>query len=279
MSGAVGAGAGLTVDAVCAAVLRGELGPDPGQVPVTGASSIYQTTEFPSSGVKYHNHYVLLRVGGYFGAAAYAAGELDMTEAGQLSGHMLGELLRDSHPAVRAAALDAYLGAIYPHASRCTEAHTIAGGTPLDKALARDALIAETARIRPGQRVALIGVVNPLVEAIVQRGGTCLPCDLQLERTLRGDAVERDMEVVLRQADNVICTGMTLANGSFDRIAEAVRERDVPLTVYAQTGSALAARWIGYGVTGLVAEPFPFTQFSGGPSELYVYATGEEADA
>lgn len=123
-------------------------------------------------------------------------------------------------------------------------------------------------------KIALIGVVNPLIAAIRKRGGTCLPCDLQMERTHWGDPVEKDMEKVLDSADGVICTGMTLSNGTFDRVIERVLERSIPLTVYAQTGSAVAARFVGAGITSLVAEPFPFSQFSANATRVFV--TGDK---
>lgn len=137
-------------------------------------------------------------------------------------------------------------------------------------------LIANTATIQAGEKVALIGVVNPLVEAIKQSGGTCLPCDLHLKETQWGETVEKDMDIVLDQANRVICTGMTLSNGSFDHILSRVRERKIPLTVYAQTGSAVIAQFVKQGVTSLVAEPFPFTQFSATASQLYCYSSREE---
>lgn len=257
-------------------VAAGRWGPPPQTLPVTGASAIYQTTQFPSSDTKYHNYYLLLRSGSYFGACSHTPEQLDAESAGRLSGLTLADVLRDERLPVQIAALDTYLGVVRPHGELCRETVYIPAGTPVDKALRRDALIADTADIAPGERVALIGVVNPLVEAIEARGGVCLPCDLQLAATQRGQPVERDMEKVLDRADRVICTGMTLGNGTFDRILGRVRERGIPLTVYAQTGSAVAAAFVGRGVASLVAEPFPFTQFSAGASQLYVYKAGQE---
>ncbi|GEM_PF-2646901 len=102
--------------------------------------------------------------------------------------------------------------------------------------------LADMAQIGPSQKVALIGVVNPLVEAIRQRGGVCLPCDLQMKEIAWGDPVEPDMHKVLAQADSVICTGMTLSNGTFDAILAAVplhavqRRPFSPLSVHKQEG-------------------------------------------
>lgn len=260
-------------------MLEGQLGPKPETLPVTGASYIYQTTQFPSSNTKYHNYYLLIRVESYFGACCHASDQLDMQVAAQLSGISLDTVLRDTRLPVQIAAMDAYLGVVYTHQDFCTKVVDIPAGTPIEKAKLRDALIADMANIKASQKVALIGVVNPLVEAIRQRGATCLPCDFQLKETQWGEVVERDMEKVLDQADNVICTAMTLSNGTFDRILERVRERQIPLTIYAQTGSAVIAQFLGTGVSALVAEPFPFTQFSAATSKLYLYSAGDWTSA
>ncbi|WP_281890495.1 Rossmann-like domain-containing protein [Paenibacillus sp. YYML68] len=265
-----------SVEQLREAILAGRLGPKPETLPVTGSSFIYQTTQFPGSTTKYHNYYLLLRVESYFGACSHTSDQLEPGMAASFSGRTLDTVLQDPRLPVQIAAMDAYLGAVRPHQEQCTAVKDIAGGTPIEKAKQRDALIAELANIQPSQNVALIGVVNPLVEAIRQRGGTCLPCDLQLEQTQWGDAVEKDMEKVLERADSIICTGMTLSNGSFDRIVTVAREKRIPLTVYAQTGSAVIAAFVKQGVTALVAEPFPFTQFSAGVTQLYAYTSGRE---
>ncbi|MGG3281130.1 Rossmann-like domain-containing protein [Paenibacillus solani] len=265
-----------SVSSLLAAILDGKLGPKPEMLTVTGASNIYQTTQFASTTTKYHNYYLLFRVEASFGACSHLSEQLAMGTADQFSGLPLDVVLRDSRLPVQIAAMDAYLGALYPHKDNCNQKVTITSGTPIQKAKQRDQLIANVASIGAAEKVALIGVVNPLVEAIRLRGGTCLPCDLQLQKTQWGDIVEKDMDKVLDHADRVICTGMTLSNTSFDHILTRVRERGVPLTIYAQTGSAIIAQFINQGVTSLVAEPFPFTQFSASDSEIYCYTGNEE---
>lgn len=254
-------------------ILSGKLGPKPNELTVTGASYIYQTTQFPSSSTKYHNYYLLVRVESYFGACAHNLEQLDMNIAAELSGLPLDVALLDKRLPVQIATMDAYLGLVFPHDKHCSKIEMIPGGPPLQKAKKRDQVIAKMANVKEKQNVALIGVVNPLVEAIKSQGATCLPCDYQLKETEWGEPVEQNMEVVLEKADNVICTAMTLSNGTFDRILEVVREKNIPLTVYAQTGSAIIAQFLNNGVTSLVAEPFPFTQFSGSTSQLYCYST------
>lgn len=262
-----------TVADVLEDILEGKLGPKPDTLTVTGSSYVYQTTQFPTSTTKYHNYYLLLRVESYFGACSHTADQLNLEIAAQFSGLSLDTVLQDKRLPVQIAAMDAYLGVVKSHSEHCSTQVDIPSGTPIQKAKQRDALIADIAQIKPAQQVALIGVVNPLVEAIKFRGGICLPCDYQLEKTQCGEIVEKDMDNVLGRADAIICTAMTLSNGTFDRILASARERQISLTVYAQTGSAVIAQFMGKGVTALVAEPFPFTQFSAAASQLYCYGS------
>ena len=224
------------VNELWGAIVNGDMDPSVSDFFVTGASYIYQTTQFPNSINKYHNYYLLLRVGTYFGACSHVPEQLGIEAGREFSGKSLKSCVIDPRLPVRIAAMDAYLGTVYPHERQCSDAVELPGGTPAEKADFRDNLIADIANIEQGMRIALIGVVNPLIAAIRKRGGTCLPCDLQMERTQWGDPVEKDMEKVLDSADGVICTGMTLSNGTFDRVVERVLERNIPLTVYAQTG-------------------------------------------
>lgn len=267
-----------SVAQLTADVLAGRLGPDPARIAVTSAFWLYHTTRLAGGDVTYHNHYLLLRVGGSFGACSFEAGEIGPGFCENASGHSLATLLRSEQGPVRIAALDAYLAQTQPHrASPQAESTTLPGGTPELRATARDAAIAGLLDIAPGDRVALIGVVNPLVAAIRDRGGVCLPCDLNLRRTQWGEPVSDDMTEVLKQADAVVATGMTLGNGTFDLILQHCRELGVPLVVYAQSGSAVVRAFLGAGVTALSAESFPFSQFSADATPLYRYRAGEAA--
>jgi len=261
-----------TVADLTEAVLRGEHGPDPAALHAVGAFWVRQSTQFPGTDTKYRNYYLVLRAESAFGGCCLERDQLESAIAEDLSGRSLAELLRDERTPVRVAALDAYLALAYPHREHA-QASTLLlpHGTPLERARARDAAIAGLLDIRPGMRVALIGVVNPLVEAIRARGGVCLPCDFNLRFTADGTEVATDMEQVLAEADMAIATGMTLSNGSFDRIVEVARERGIGLVVYAQTGSAIVPRFLGHGVAAVSAEPFPFSQFSADPTPIHLY--------
>ncbi|MET9665027.1 DUF364 domain-containing protein [Streptomyces sp. NPDC006475] len=261
-----------TVAELTDAVLSGAHGPDPRNLAVTSAFWLYHTTRLAGGEVTYHNHYLVLRVGHTFGACSFEAGELAPDFCENASGHTLDMLLRNESAPVRVAALDAYLSHVRPHRDAAdAEPVTLPAGTPEIRARARDASIAGLLDIEPGAKVALIGVVNPLVAAIRDRGGMCLPCDLNLRTTQWGDRVGDDMTEVLGEADAVVATGMTLSNGTFDLILEHCREQRVPLVVYAQTGSAVARAFLSGGVTALNAEPFPFSQFSADPTPMYRY--------
>ena len=101
---------------------------------------------------------------------------------------------------VRIAALDAYLAAVEPHhASPLAEEIVLPAGTPDVRARARDAAVAGLLDVAEGTKVALIGVVNPLVDAITARGGICLPCDFNLRETASGLPVSRDMTAGCRR--------------------------------------------------------------------------------
>ncbi|MFE0189619.1 Rossmann-like domain-containing protein [Streptomyces sp. NPDC058989] len=261
-----------TVAELTDAILSGAYGPDPKDLAVTSAFWLYHTTRLAGSEVTYHNHYLVLRVGQSFGACSFEAGELAPDFCENASGYTLDTLLRNESTPVSIAALDAYLSQVQPHREAAeAETVTLPLGTPEVRARARDASIAGLLDIEPGAKVALIGVVNPLVAAIRDRGGVCLPCDLNLRTTQWGEEVSDDMTEVLKEADAVVVTGMTLSNGTFDLILQHCRDQGVPLIVYAQTGSAVARAFLPAGVTALNAEPFPFSQFSADPTPMYRY--------
>jgi putative heavy-metal chelation protein len=262
----------MTVAALTAAVLAGSHGPAPSSMSVTSAFWLHNTTRLPGAEVTYRNYYVLLRVGEVFGACSFEEGEVDASYCAEASGRPLSELLADGPLAVRIAALDAYLAAVEPHhLSTQAEEVVLPAGTPDVRARARDAAVAGLLEVSEGSKVALIGVVNPLVDAITALGGTCLPCDLNLRETASGLPVSRDMTAVIDAADAVVATGMTMGNGSFDTLLDRCLQQSKPLAIYAQTGSAVARAFLGSGVTALSAEPFPFSQFSARPTSLYRY--------
>ncbi|MEV4945544.1 DUF364 domain-containing protein [Streptomyces sp. NPDC053755] len=273
----------LSVDALVASVLAGGDGPGPlASRPVaTSVFWIHHGTRLAGGDTTYLNQYVLVRLGGSFGGCAFEAGEIEPAVCRDASGTPLDVLLREAPRPLRIAALDAWLSEARPHRTAAEEGDAepviLPAGTPEVRAKARDAAIAGLLDIEDGAEVGLIGVVNPLVAAIRERGGRPLPCDFNLTTTQWGDPVTDDMHQVLDRAEAVVATGMTLSNGSFDVILERCRARGIPLIVYAQSGSAVARAFLGSGVTALSAEPFPFSQFSADETALYRYRTAGRA--
>lgn len=266
------------VDTLIDEVLDGRHGEPPEKLTATSVFWLCHGTRLAGGEVTYRNHYVLVRCGRAFGAAAVGAGVLDPVACQDLSGSAIADLLRPDAEvpyAVRIAALDAYLAQGLPFRDDpAPEPVTLPDGTPEERAVARDAAVAGLLDVPAGAKVALIGVVNPLVAAIRERGAECLPCDLDLRTTQWGDPVSDSADEVIDAADAVVATGMTLSNGTFDPILARCRDRGVPLTVYAQTGSAVARAFLGKGVAAVSAEPFPFSQFSAEPTRLYRYRAG-----
>ncbi|MEV6716214.1 DUF364 domain-containing protein [Lentzea sp. NPDC051208] len=262
-----------TVDDLATEVLAGRHGPDPQTVAATSVFWVHHGTRLAGGNTTYRNQYVLARVGTAIGACAFAEGEVDPAVCLEHSGAAVADVLTGAPAAVRVAVLDAYLGHVRPHRTEQAEQVVLPAGTPEVRAQARDAAVAGLLDVAPGVKVALIGVVNPLVAAIRERGAECLPCDLTLRTTQWGDPVAQDMRDVLGVADAVVATGMTIGNGTFDEILRVCRERAIPLVIYAQTASAIARHFLGSGVTALSAEPFPFSQFSAEQTVLYRYRT------
>ncbi|SMD25964.1 Rossmann-like domain-containing protein [Kibdelosporangium aridum] len=267
MTGSLG-----TVADLVAEVLAGRRGPDPAEVVATSVFWVHHGTRLAGGNVTYRNQYLLVRIGTAFGACAFESGEVEPDVCAEASGRSVAELLRVDVAPLRIAALDAYLGAIAPHRDDSrAEPIELPTGTPETRAAARDAAVAGLLDVPPGSKVGLIGVVNPLVAAIRERGAEPLLCDLNLRTTRWGDSITPDMTEVLDAADAVVATGMTIGNGTFDTILARCRERQIPLAVYAQTGAAVAREFLGSGLTALSAEPFPFSQFSADATALHVY--------
>nr|WP_301355027.1 DUF364 domain-containing protein [Corynebacterium ciconiae] len=176
--------------------------------------------------------------------------------------------------ALRIAAVDAYLADRSPFASdlSCTRI-TLPAGTPWERAQARDNAIVSLAACSPGQRVGVVGVVTPLVRALIDQGCTVVLADRGISTCL-GMKVHDEGEDVVHEVDTMIVTGMTLVDGSFDRIRTRCIRLGIPLLVYAQSGAAIVREFIGSGVTSLNAEPFPFSQFSAESSTIFQYTAG-----
>lgn len=251
---------------------RGQLGPSPSTMEVTVAFTTLQRSRHAGRQSGYANHLVSMRAGTTVGSCFFECGEVHQDTVDACVGQTLGALLEHRMLPIRIAALDTYLGELFPHHRMPgVQTITIPAGSSKAKSLFRARTVASMLQPRPGQQVALIGVVNSLVQVLRDHGVHCLPCDRNLTQTEWGDPVTPDMEDVLLKADAILATGMTLANGSFDRLLAYARQRQIPLVVFAQSGSAVVPRFLGAGVTGVSAEPYPFFWMTGSPTAMYRY--------
>jgi hypothetical protein len=262
----------LQLDALVCQALNGELGPPARDLAVTGSWSTVQRSSHTGRAEVYRNVVLSLRVGCAVGSCSVEFDDFHQEDIDDCVGRTIAELLGHERRAIRVAALDAYLGLVKPHEVQPdAEAVIIPGGTTLEKSLFRARRVVDLLDFRPGTRVALVGVVNSLIQAIRERDAGCLPCDLNLVKTEWGDPVSRCWQDVVNEADVVLATGMTLSNGTFEPLLSLAESRGVPVVIYAQTGSAIVPRFLGHGVTAASAEPFPFFSLHGGPTTIYLY--------
>jgi hypothetical protein len=262
----------LHVGALLHAALQGELGPDPAAIPVTGSWSTVQRSGHAGRTEVYRNVVVSLRAGRAVGSCYVELEEVDPDDVDGCVGRTLAQLLDHQRLAIQIAALDTYLELVAPHKIQPgAEAVTIPGGTTLEKSLLRARCVIGLLDLKPGRRVALIGVVNSLIQALREREADCLPCDFNITRTEWGDPVYQRWQEVVDIADAVLATGMTLSNATFDPLLSRAQERGIPVVVYAQTGSAIVPRFLGHGVSAVSAEPFPFFSLHGDPTTIYLY--------
>lgn len=265
----------LSVDALIDDALRGALGADPANIRVTGSWSTVQRSSHAGRAQVYRNVVLSVRADCAVGSCSLEFNELDQTAVDDCAGATLAELLGSTQLPIRIAALDAFLALMTPHAAQPNATPVaVPGGTTLEKSLARARHVVALLSPPPGMRVALVGVVNSLIQALRERDATCLPCDFNISQTEWNEPVSRCWREVVDSADAVLATGMTLSNGSFEPLLARACERRIPLVIYAQTGSAIAPRFIGHGVSAVSAEPFPFFSLHGGPTTIYLYRSG-----
>ena len=219
----------------------------------------------------YQNNFVCIRSGIHVGICYVEENQITIPDMAKCVGLPLSRLIEHDLLPIRVAALDAYIGDIYPH-HRCSAAPVfIPAGSSGQKSMIRAKSVIDMMDLRPGEKVALIGIVNSLINAIRMKQATCLPCDFSGMQTENGEPVTRNMWDVIPQADKILATGMTLGNGTFEPLLDYANRCHKPLTVFAQSGSAVFPQFMGKAFMNLCAEPFPFFSLYGGESVVYQY--------
>ena len=181
------------------------------------------------------------------------------------------DLLDHPNPAVRTAALDAYLAHVRPHHLCANRSITIGPGSSLAKSMARAEAVVNLLDPAPGDRVLVVGVVNSLLHHLRERGATYVPCDLKGGRTEWDEPIVADAENALDGCDLVLASGMTVGNNTFEPLLRLAAEAGKPVVLFAQTAAAILPWFIGNGVRAVSAEPYPFFWLDGGPTTIHHY--------
>ncbi|MEJ2852086.1 MULTISPECIES: Rossmann-like domain-containing protein [unclassified Saccharothrix] len=241
----------------------GALGPDPAGCTVSVAFTTRQGARHAGRGQTYRNTVVSLRVGEAVGSCAVEPG--DEPDVADCAGVTVADLLDHPDAAVRTAALDAYLMHAHPHETAKADIVRIGAGDSLTKSMDRAEAVVDLLDAQPGQRVLVVGVVNSLLHHLRARGVEYVPCDLKGGRTEWDEPIVTDFQDTT--FDLVMASGMTLGNGTFEELLAT----GAPVTLFAQTASAIAPWFLGAGVRAVSAEPYPFFWLHGGPTTLFHY--------
>ncbi|MCA1192169.1 hypothetical protein [Saccharopolyspora sp. 6V] len=264
------------VDSLVESALSGHVrdagGNGPAELSAAVAFLTVQAARHTGRGTGYTNTVLSVRIADAVGSCAVEPGALDEDAVRAAVGRTAAELLRHPLLPVRVAALDAYLAALTPHpAHPLSRQVVIPAGDSLAKSTARARAVAAITAVPDGGRVAVIGVVNSLLAALRDRGLDYVPCDLKGGRTEWDEPIRTDHAAAIDGADAVLASGMVLGNGTFDDIAATCAARDLPLTLFAQTGSAVLRELLGGPVRALSAEPYPFFWLSGEDTTIHTY--------
>ncbi|WP_238412439.1 Rossmann-like domain-containing protein [Saccharothrix deserti] len=249
----------------------GGMGPDPAECRVSVAFTTRQGARHVSRGQAYRNTVISVRVGDAVGSCAVEPDEADDAEVTDCVGESVADLLTHPDAAIRTAVLDAYLMNAHPHELSAAQQVVIGPGDSLAKSMARASAVVDLLDAVPGQRVLVVGVVNSLLHHLRARGLRYVPCDLKGGRTEWDEPIVTDAEAAVADCDLVLASGMTVGNGSFERLLRTAVAADRPLVVFAQTASAIVPWFLGSGVTAVSAEPYPFFWLHGGPTTLHHY--------
>ncbi|AJE84220.1 hypothetical protein SLNWT_3844 [Streptomyces albus] len=253
-------------------VRAGELDPDPREERVAVAFGTRQAVRHDGRGGGYRNEVLSLRLGAAVGSCAVEPGQLPAEALDDCVGADVASLLGHPLPAVRVAALDAYLLRHFPHLpENGASPWPLPPGSSLEKSRARARGVVGLLDLPPGARVLVVGVVNSLLEALRERELAYVPCDLKGGTTEWGEPVRTDAAEALDECEAVLASGMTLGNGSFEPLRRHARHHGKQLVMFAQTGSAVLPRLLGAGVSAVCAEPYPFFWLDGGPGLVHRY--------
>ncbi|PWK81302.1 putative heavy-metal chelation protein [Lentzea atacamensis] len=245
------------------------LGPSPALCSVSVGFVTRQGARHATRGQSYRNTVVSLRVEEAVGSCAVE--DIADDEVHGCVGATVLDLLDHPNPAIRTAALDAYLAHVRPHHLSATKSITIGPGSSLAKSMARAEAVVDLLDPAPGDRVLVVGVVNSLLHHLREQGATYVPCDLKGGRTEWDEPITTDAGSALDECDLVLASGMTVGNGTFEPLLRHAAGAGKPVVLFAQTAGAVLPWFIGHGVRAVSAEPYPFFWLDGGPTTIHHY--------
>ncbi|TCJ95687.1 hypothetical protein [Nocardia alba] len=251
----------------------GRLGPDVASLHASTAFRTTYGTRHPGRTRGYRNEVLSIRLGAAVGSCGLEPSTATAELVDDCVAASIAELLEHPRAEVRIAALDAYLMHVRPHpfAAGATGEHVVIDGpTSLTKSRRRASAVVGLLPKGLG-KVLVVGVVGSLLAELRSRAIEYLPCDLAGGITEWGEPVYESVAQAPADYDAMLVTGMTLGNNSFDEFRATAIDRDIPLALFAQTGSAVLPWFLGAGVHAICAEPYPFFSLDGGPSTIVTY--------
>jgi uncharacterized UPF0146 family protein len=175
----------------------------------------------------------------------------------------------------RTALIDLVMGNISPAANR----QVILDQTLREKFALRSRLFADEADValrRKGSaaikernpRILVIGATAGIIGALVARGFEVTATDMSSDvvgKSLAGVTVSDATEngSLIKAADLVIMTGMTLPNRTLPALIEAAKTHNTSTMIWAITGKNLGQYYTEQGVDCVISDPAPFLQLPG----------------
>lgn len=182
------------------------------------------------------------------------------------------------HSCMRVAVLDSIFSIFNRHPAKTF----LIEGTSITKTRQRTDIVVdqvmsflESVGQKRKPRVVNVGAVGNIILSLLSKGAEVYATDLDenlIGREISGVTVESGDYTLPRIAssDVALVTGMTLPNGSINRIYEVAKESGTKLVMFNETGANLGESLCKLGVDCVVSEPFPFYIFQG-QSRIDVY--------
>jgi Putative heavy-metal chelation len=124
-------------------------------------------------------------------------------------------------------------------------------------------------------RVVVIGAMAGTINELIRRGFEVSATDMDpgvVDHNLGGVKVVKATENdrLIREADLLIVTGMTLVNRTLPSVMEAAKINNTSTMIWAVTGKNLGPYYVEHGVDCVISDPSPFFYLPG-PSSMQIW--------